>query len=81
MIFKKRKMSLNNEKENINLMERKNIDMLILYRSLYILKKKFELYKSQINQIYQDNKKKSTNLLVLPISNIPQILKNIMMIA
>jgi hypothetical protein len=55
--------------------------MLILYRSLYILKKKFELYKSQINQIYQDNKKKSTNLLVLPISNIPQILKNIMMIA
>ncbi len=72
-------MSLNYEKENLNLMERKNIDMLILY--LYILKKKFELYKSQINQIYQENKKKSTNLLVLPISNIPQILKNIMMIA
>ena len=50
-------MSLNDEKENINLMERKNIDMLVLYRSLYILKKKFELYKPQINQIYQDNKK------------------------
>ncbi len=74
-------MSLNDEKENINLMERKNIDMLVLYRSLYILKKKFELYKPQINQIYQENKKKSSNLLVLPITNIPQILKNIMMIA
>jgi len=74
-------MSLNNEKENINLMERKNIDMLILYRSLYILKKKFELYKPQINQIYQENKQKSSNILVLPIKNIPYILKNIMMIA
>ena len=74
-------MSLNYEKENINLMERKNIDMLILYRSLYILKKKFELYKPQINQIYQENKQKSSNILVLPIKNIPYILKNIMMIA
>ena len=37
--------------------------MLILYRSLYILKKKFELYKSQINQIYQDNKKKINKLI------------------
>ena len=73
-------MSISKEQENIIDVERKNILMLILYRSLYILKKKFELYKPQINQIYQENKKKSSNLLVLPITNIPQILKNIIMI-
>ena len=74
-------MSISKEQENIIDVERKNILMLILYRSLYILKKKFEIYKPQINQIYQENKEPFSNLLVLPINKIPQILKNITLIS
>ena len=41
----------NNYQEIIHNMEQ-SIDIMILFRSLYLIKKKFEMYKSNINKIY-----------------------------
>ena len=37
---------------NIENIEKENIKVLISYRSLYILKKKFEIYHKEIEEIY-----------------------------
>ena len=50
------KVSKSNNKEQILNMELKNIQMLILQRSLYILKKKFEINKKPLEIIYQKYK-------------------------
>ena len=49
-------VSKNSNKEQILNMELKNIQMLILQRSLYILKKKFEINKKPLEIIYQKYK-------------------------
>ena len=49
-------VSKSNNKEQILNMELKNIQMLILQRSLYILKKKFEINKKPLEIIYQKYK-------------------------
>ena len=46
----------NNNKEQMLSMELKNIQMLILQRSLFILKKKFEINKKPLEVIYQKYK-------------------------
>ena len=47
------KNSINdNKKENLNKIKLDSIHLEILYRSLYILKKKFEKYKKEIKSIY-----------------------------
>ena len=47
------KNSINdNKKENLNKIKLDSIHLEILYRSLYILKKKFEKYKNEIKSIY-----------------------------
>ena len=69
------------EPENQILSEKEIIENLIVHRSLYILKKKFEIYKDQINQIYKEYKEKSSKLIVIPVNNIYDVISNIMKIA
>ena len=73
-------MSYLNEQENINDMAKNSIQELIKRRSLYILKKKFEIYKNQISQIYNEYKQRSLNLTVIPTNNIYDVISNIMKI-
>ena len=61
-------ISKNKNKEQIYNMELKNIQMLILQRSLYILKKKFEINKKTLEIIYQ--KYKDENCVKLRCINI-----------
>ena len=49
-------MSKNKSNEELLNMELKNIQMLILQRSLFILKKKFEINKKPLEVIYQKYK-------------------------
>lgn len=62
-------------------MEKEEIQNLIKQRSLYTLKKKFEKYKDQISQIYNENKKSSSNLPVISIDKTEEVISNIMNIA
>ena len=63
--------------------EKSNLKLKILHRSLFILKKKFEIYKEQINKIYLEYKQNEIDnpILTFPIEKFPQILNNIFMIS
>ena len=63
--------------------EKSNLNLKILHRSLFILKKKFEIYKEQINQIYYEHKQKEIKnpLLTFSIKQFPEVLNNIMSIS
>jgi hypothetical protein len=63
--------------------EKSNLKLKILHRSLFILKKKFEIYKEQINKIYLEYKQNETDnpILTFPIEKFPQILNHIFMIS
>ena len=56
------------------------IQHLIKQRSLYILKKKFEIYKNQISQIYNQYRQSSIHLTVIGVNNINEVILNIMKI-
>ena len=60
-----------------------NLKLKILHRSLFILKKKFEIYKEQINKIYLEYNQKEINnpILIFTIEKFPQLLNNIFMIS
>ena len=58
-------INLNNKEEEIISIEKNNISMLILCRSLYILKKKFEKNKEIINKIYLKYQKENNNNNIL----------------
>ena len=72
---------LEEESENKISSEKEIIENLIIHRSLYILKRKFEIYKDQINEIYKEYKDKSSKLVVIPVNNIYDVISNIMKIA
>ena len=57
--------------------EKDTIHSIILYRSLYILKRKFELHKSSINSLYAKYNTNKT-LTLLPIDKLISILSSIM---
>ena len=67
---------LNNSKEN-------SCETLILYRSIYIIKKKFEIYKTKINEIYKkyninefdDNL--GMNFYIININNFEMLIREI----
>ena len=63
--------------------EKSNLNLKILHRSLFILKKKFEIYKEQINKIYLEYNQKEINnpILIFTIEKFPQLLNNIFMIS
>jgi hypothetical protein len=63
---------------NIENIEKENIKVLILYRSLYILKKKFEIYHNGIEEIYNSNK---TNKYFISLDNLSNILKKILIVS
>ena len=60
-----------------------NLKLKILHRSLFILKKKFQIYKEQINKIYLEYIQNEINnpILTFSIEKFPQILNNIFMIS
>ena len=68
--------------DDLSSIEKTNLKMQLVHRSLYILKRKFEIHKEQINQIYYDFKQKEIKnpLLSFSINNFPEILNNIMSI-
>ena len=74
-----------NKEEEIISIEKNNINMLILCRSLYILKKKFEKNKDIINKIYlkyqNDNNNNNNNLLKIPLENLNEVINDIMNIS
>ena len=57
--------------------EKDTIHSIILYRSLYILKRKFELHKSSINSLYAKYNTNKT-LTLLPIDKLISLLSSIM---
>ena len=63
---------------NIENIEKENIKVLISYRSLYILKKKFEIYHNGIEEIYNSNK---TNKYFISLDNLSNILKKILIVS
>ena len=69
--------------EDISGFEKTNLQMQLIHRSLYILKRKFEIHKEQINQIYYQHKQKEIKnpLLTFSIKQLPEVLNNIMSIA
>ena len=69
--------------EDISGFEKTNLQMQLIHRSLYILKRKFEIYKEQINQIYYEHKQKEIKnpLLTFSIKQFPEVLNNIMSIS
>ena len=77
-------INLNNKEEEIISIEKNNISMLILCRSLYILKKKFEKNKEIINKIYlkyqddKNNNNNDNNLLTIPLEYLNEIINDIM---
>ena len=75
----------NNKEEEIISIEKNNINMLILCRSLYILKKKFEKNKDIINKIYlkyqNENNNNNNNLLTIPLENLNEVINDIMNIS
>ena len=77
--------NLNNKEEEIISIEKNNINMLILCRSLYILKKKFEKNKDIINKIYlkyqNENNNNNNNLLTIPLENLNEVINDIMNIS
>ena len=62
-----------NKKEEIYDMELNNIQMLILHRSLYILKRKFEINKKELEIIYQ--KYKDEDYMKLKCINVDYLLE------
>ena len=60
-----------------------NLKLKLLHRSLFILKKKFQIYKEQINKIYLEYIQNEINnpILTFSIEKFPQILNNIFMIS
>ena len=76
--------NLNNKEEEIISIEKNNINMLILCRSLYILKKKFEKNKDTINKIYlkyQNENNNNNNLLTIPLEYLNEVINDIMNIS
>ena len=79
--------NLNNKEEEIISIEKNNINMLILCRSLYILKKKFEKNKDIINKIYlkyqneNNNNNNNNNLLTIPLEYLNEVINDIMNIS
>ncbi len=76
--------NLNNKEEEIISIEKNNINMLILCRSLYILKKKFEKNKDIINKIYlkyQNENNNNNNLITIPLEYLNEVINNIMNIS
>ena len=76
--------NLNNKEEEIISIEKNNINMLILCRSLYILKKKFEKNKDIINKIYlkyQNENNNNNNLLTIPLEYLNEVINDIMNIS
>ena len=72
-------ISKNSNNEQILDMELKNIKMLILQRSLYILKKKFELNKKTLEIIYQKYKDENyTKLRCINIDYLSELYSEIM---
>ena len=72
-------ISKNSNNEQILDMELKNIKMLILQRSLYILKKKFEINKKTLEIIYQKYKDENyTKLRCINIDYLPEMYPEIM---
>ena len=69
--------------EDISGFEKTNLQMQLVHRSLYILKRKFEIHKEQINQIYYEHKQKEIKnpLLTFSLKQFPEVLNNIMSIA
>ena len=75
------------DKDDVNPYEKEkqsSLEVMVLYRSLYILKRKFEIYKEQIYQIYKkyeilyQNKKTSTKYQIkINVDNFEKILKEI----
>ena len=72
--------NIEEEQENKIVSEKENIENLIMHRSLYILKKKFEIYKAQINQIFKENKEQSSKLTLIPVNKIYDVISSIMKI-
>jgi len=60
-----------------NLNETDNLFLMILHRSLYILKKKFELHKSEINSIYEEHSEKKKFNKILNTDNFIGVLHKI----
>ena len=63
----------NNSTKNINKIKLDSIHLELLYRSLYIIKKKFDKYKTEINSIYTKyypGPKNSVNQNAFPITKI-----------
>ena len=59
--------------------EKENIKTLTLYRSLYVLKRKFEIYKDKIYNVYAETKGDiRSKLLVIPVNEIASVLNNVM---
>ena len=59
--------------------EKENIKTLTLYRSLYVLKRKFEIYKDKIYNVYAEAKGDiRSKLLVIPVNEIASVLNNVM---
>ena len=78
------KNSINdNKKENLNKIKLDSIHLEILYRSLYILKKKFEKYKNDIKSIYtkyypeQNKSLTQSNFPIIKIVNFFPLLQEI----
>ena len=68
-----------NEIDNNLEIEKSNLKLKILHHSLFILKKKFEIYKQEINKIYLENKQNEIDnpIITFSIENFPKILNNI----
>ena len=70
---KTNKNTYSQNKEEILDMELKNIQMLILHRSLFILKKKFEINKKELDIIYQ--KYRDENYMKIKCVNVEYLLE------
>ena len=67
--------------ESVIAMEKKTIQNLILYRSLYILKRKFIIHKPEINAVYEEYRQGPKNLICLPLIYLNDVFVNISQLA
>lgn len=68
----------NRENLKIEMIEKENIKMLILYRSLYTLKHKFENHRTQIYQIYSSYNKNYKTVIPISLEFFKEIMNQLM---
>ena len=66
------------DKQLIVEQQKQSIKLLILERSMYILKNKFDLNKEIINKIYFDNKEGPENLCAIPLEKFVNVITRIL---